>query len=94
MGGSVIVRFALAVRERVAALIDRTGLSGLYNFTLEYTPDAVALDRASAKEFPNSDPDGPALATALREQLGLRLTTESAPVDVLVIVRIEQPDPD
>jgi hypothetical protein len=36
----------------------------------------------------------PSLATALREQLGLRWTTESAPVEVLVIVQITQPDPD
>jgi len=95
-GGEVTVSELAAGLAKLtgSSLIDRTGLSGLYNFTLEYTPDAVALDRASAKEFPNSDPDGPALATALREQLGLRLTTESAPVDVLVIVRIEQPDPD
>jgi uncharacterized protein (TIGR03435 family) len=77
-----------------SAVIDRTGLSGLYIFTLEYTPDAVALDRAAPKEFPNIDPDGPSLATALREQLGLRWTTESAPVEVLVVVQIEQPDPD
>ena len=77
-----------------SVVIDRTGLPGLYNFTLEYTPDAIALDRAAGKEFPNIDPDGPSLATAVREQLGLRWTTESAPVEVLVIVQIEQPDPD
>ena len=77
-----------------SSVIDRTGLSGLYNFTLDYTPDAIALDRAAGKEFPNIDPDGPSLATALREQLGLRWTTESAPVKVLVIVQIAQPDPD
>ena len=77
-----------------SAVIDRTGLSGLYTFTLEYTPDAVALDRATPREFPNIDPDGPSLASALREQLGLRWTTERAPVEVLVVVQIEQPDPD
>ena len=77
-----------------SAVIDRTGLAGLYNFALDYTPDAVALDRAAPKEFPNIDPDGPSLATALREQLGLRWTTERAPVEVLVVVQIEQPHPD
>lgn len=76
-------------------VVDRTGLTGRYNFALDYTPDAVALDRAAPKEFANNiDPDGPSLATALREQLGLRWTTEGAPVEVLVIVQIEQPDPD
>jgi len=77
-----------------SSVIDRTGLSGPYNFTLDYTPDAVALDRAAPNGFPNIDPDGPSLATALRDQLGLRWTTESAPVEVLVVVRMEQPDPD
>jgi uncharacterized protein (TIGR03435 family) len=77
-----------------SVVIDRTGLSGLYNFTLEFTPDAVGLDRAAAQGFPNIDPDGPSLATALREQLGLRWTNESVPVSVLVVVQIERPDPD
>jgi uncharacterized protein (TIGR03435 family) len=77
-----------------SVVIDRTGLSGLYTFTLEYTPDAVALDRTAPKEFPNIDPDGPSLATALRDQLGLRWTTETSPVEVLVVVQLEQPDPD
>lgn len=76
-----------------SVVIDRTGLSGLYNFNLEYTPDAATFDAATAKEL-NIDPDGPSLATALREQLGLRWTNETAPVDVLVVVRIQQPDPD
>ena len=77
-----------------SAVIDRTGLSGLYNFNLEYSPDAVALDAAVAKEFANVNPEGPSLATALREQLGLRLITDTAPLEVLVVVQIQQPDPD
>jgi uncharacterized protein (TIGR03435 family) len=75
-------------------VIDRTGLSGLYNFNLEYTPDTVALDADAAKASPSVDSDRPSLATALREQLGLRWTTETVPVDVLVVVQIQQPDPD
>lgn len=77
-----------------SVVIDRTGLSGLYNFNLEYTPDSVALDTRAAETFANIDPDKPSLATALREQLGLRWTTETVPVDVLVVVQIQQPDPD
>jgi uncharacterized protein (TIGR03435 family) len=77
-----------------SVVIDRTGLSGLYNFSLQYTPDSVALDTRAAETSANIDPDGPSLATALREQLGLRWTTETVPVDVLVIVQLQQPDPD
>lgn len=77
-----------------SVVLDRTGMVGLYTFTLEYTPDAVALDPATAKEFPAIDPNGPPLATALREQLGLQWTTDTAPVDVLVVERVRPPDPD
>ena len=60
-------------------VIDRTGLTGTYDFKLEWAPD----------ELPDSQ--SPSLTTALREQLGLRLETQKAPVDVLVIDNIDRP---
>jgi len=54
-------------------LVDETDLAGRYDFALTYTPDAVVLDPATRTEFPAIDPDGPALNSALQEQLGLRL---------------------
>ena len=38
-----------------------------------------------------SDPNGPALATALQEQLGLRLETTKAPITVIVIESATRP---
>jgi uncharacterized protein (TIGR03435 family) len=63
------------------AVVDHTGLSGTFTFKLEWTPD----DKQSA------DMPGPSLPTALQEQLGLRLETGKAPMEILVIDHAEKP---
>ena len=63
-------------------VIDKTGLTGLYDFTLTYTSDADAALPASAASDPVS---GPTIFTALEEQLGLRLEPAKGPVPILVI---------
>jgi uncharacterized protein (TIGR03435 family) len=64
-------------------VVNRTGLPGRFDFKLEWTPDG---DR----QKPDS---APSIFTALEEQLGLRLRTAKAPVDVVVIDRAEKPGP-
>lgn len=59
-----------------------TGLAGNYDFVLEFTPDAYA-DKAGDKA-------GPSIFTALETQLGLKLETKKAPIDVLVIDHAEK----
>ena len=66
---------------------DRTGLTGRYDFRLEYSPAFVGP--ADAVTNP-----GPSLFTALTEQLGLTLQPERAVLPVLVIDRVEKPTPD
>jgi len=68
-------------------LVDKTGLHGRYSFKLGWTPEAPP-----GMPTP-SDSSGPSLFTALREQLGLRLVSGKAPVDVIVIEHIERPTP-
>ncbi len=63
-------------------VIDKTGLTGPYDLELEFTPDQSA------------DNVGPSLFTAIQEQLGLRLDSQRAPVEVLVIDKLEKPTPD
>jgi bla regulator protein blaR1 len=78
-------------------VIDRTGLTGRYDIKLQWTPDpgqnATALGGAlpPGVEPPPSDPNGPSIFAALQEQLGLRLESEKAPVDLIVIDRVEKP---
>lgn len=73
-------------------IIDRTGLNGRYDVTLEWTP-AQPLSSLPGVPAP-IDPNRPTIFTAIQEQLGLKLEPTRAPVDVLVIDRVEQPTPD
>jgi uncharacterized protein (TIGR03435 family) len=65
-------------------VVDETNLQGAFDCKLEWTPD---MDRSA----PPSDPGGPSIFTAIREQLGLRLHMEKAAVDVYVIDGVEKP---
>ncbi len=79
-------------------VLDSTGLGGNYAFTLRWTPDAAedarfrAAEAAMGAKAPGSpDPHGPPLATALEEQLGLKLESNTEPVQVLVVDHVEMP---
>ena len=72
----------LLSREVGRLVVDKTGLTGKYDFTLEYVPATKAATDESG---------GPSIFTALEEQLGLKLEPAKAPMDVLVIDSIEQP---
>jgi uncharacterized protein (TIGR03435 family) len=81
-------------------ILDKTGLAGHYNFKLRWTPDDAPPAMATAGvDSPKSDtmhaeePVAPTLFTALQEQLGLKLESEKAPTDVVVIDHIEKPSP-
>jgi bla regulator protein blaR1 len=84
---STLARFP-AVSRRV---IDRTGLTGRFEYDLEWTP-MVVPPGAAAPDRPSSD-TGPTIFTALREQLGLRLESTKETITVLVIDSVNQPSP-
>jgi uncharacterized protein (TIGR03435 family) len=63
-------------------VVDRTGLSGSYEMTLDWAPDDTLA--------PNDSAAGPSLFTALQEQLGLKLDSTKGPVEMLVIDRAER----
>jgi uncharacterized protein (TIGR03435 family) len=70
-------------------VVDRTGLSGVFDITVNYEP---SVPGAQADVNAGADPSLPStIFTALREQLGLRLEPQTGPVDVLVIDHIERP---
>jgi len=65
-------------------VLDKTGLTGKYEFTLSYTPD-------TSSEPPPGGTNAPFIVTALQEQLGLKLEPGKGPVEIIVIDRIERP---
>ena len=67
-------------------VVDRTGLQGRFDWDMQWTPEVLTAGAAAAPPV--------SLFTALREQLGLRLQAQRAPIDVLVIERAERPSPD
>ena len=68
--------------EMKRTVLDRTGLTGTFDYRLRWSPDQAV------------DPSAPLIVTALQEQLGLKLESARGPVEVLVIDHVEQPSPD
>ena len=62
-------------------VVDRSGLKGPFAIDLEWSQDQSAVDK-------------PSIFTAVQEQLGLKLESTRAPVDVVVIDSVERPTPD
>jgi uncharacterized protein (TIGR03435 family) len=73
-------------------VVDESGLAERYDFTLTFTPDAAQAALLGvpppAADNPEAAPD---LFTAFQQQLGLRLEPARAPVDVMVIDKVEKP---
>ena len=65
-------------------VLDRTALQGTFDVDITYTPDTQV---AAGSTLLNA----PSLPTAVREQLGLRLESTRAPVEVLVIDAVAPP---
>jgi uncharacterized protein (TIGR03435 family) len=74
-------------------VVDQTGISGRYNFTLKWTPDESQFGGMGIKVPPPSDKADapPGLFTAMPEQLGLKLDATKTPVDVFVVDHVEKP---
>jgi len=68
-------------------VVDKTGLTGRYDLTLKWTPDT------GPPPMLNGEPDtsAPNIVTAIQEQLGLKLESTKAPVEVLVVDQAEMP---
>ena len=71
-------------------VLDQTGLTANYDFTLNWTPETPS-GPDGPKDAPSADPNGPTLFTAIQEQLGLKLESAKGPVEVLVIASVERP---
>ena len=88
-GGAVVAHLIAMIQGAVSEpIIDRTGLTGLYDLDLEFNPELGGLGTAPA------DAPGSSLSSALQEQLGLRLQRQKSAMTVLVIDNLEMPTPD
>lgn len=80
-------------------VVDNTGFTGKYNFTLSWMPDedwwqlmGIPIPGPPPESGGQSQqPTGPSIFTALKEQLGLKLEMHKKPVDVIVIDHMEEP---
>jgi uncharacterized protein (TIGR03435 family) len=76
-------------------ILDTTGLSGQFDMTVEWNPDISRVPEAVINPPTLSELEArPVLFTAFREQLGLKLDSETAPIEVLVVDSVERPTPD
>ena len=76
-------------------IVDRTGLEGYYDVDLHFAPDRIPnVGPAGPQGLPPIDPDAASIYAAMREQLGLKLDSQRAPVEVIVIDRVEKPTAD
>lgn len=103
--GKAVVSFLTARAQPLSALVDmlsrefrlpildRTGLHGNFNFTLEFAPQPPGAPPA-APEMEGlpmaADDSAPNLIVAVREQLGLRLTPGKIPLEVLIVDRADR----
>jgi uncharacterized protein (TIGR03435 family) len=70
-------------------VVDKTGMAGRYDFTLEWAPDESQFD--GSIHMPE-DTKSPPLLVAIREQLGLDLRAARGPVETLIVDSAAKPD--
>src|SRR5262245_61173023 len=98
--GSVVIRnstmgeFAGFLQGRILdrPVVDQTGLSGKFDFQLDWRPDLTQLPPgANPPQLPPEVEARPDLFTAIQEQAGLKLEPARTPVEVYVIDKVQKP---
>jgi uncharacterized protein (TIGR03435 family) len=98
-GQAVSMPFLIQLLSRQVGriVIDKTGLKGAFDFTMQFMPEqggpqmAPAGATGGASPLPASDPGAPSIFTAIQEGLGLKLEAGKAPIEVILIDHIERP---
>ncbi len=86
-------------RQLGRVVLDKTGITGNYDFELRWNPDQSQLSmltgadngRQSIDGTPANDSFGPSIFDAVQEQLGLKLESQKAPIEVIVIDHVGKP---
>ena len=87
---ATMAQFASMMQRAVLdrPVLDKTRLSGKYDFDLEWAPDETQFDGQRPATPESTKPD---LFAAIQQQLGLRLEATKGPVEALVINQVERP---
>jgi uncharacterized protein (TIGR03435 family) len=100
MHGATSGAIARMISVQIGSIVlDKTGLMGKYDYTLEWAPDenaqAMLLGPGAPKDGGSApaEASGPSIFTAVQEQLGLKLEAQKQRVDVIVIDHIDKPSP-
>jgi uncharacterized protein (TIGR03435 family) len=80
--------------ELSAPVLDQTGLSGLFNVSLEYLSERTINGRPGGLDPNSTDPVPPPLIGALQQQLGLKLEKQIGPMPIVIIDAADRPMPD
>jgi len=80
--GYLYVRPGYSQQAADRPVLDKTGLQGFFDLSLDWVPDSAQPDPTSA---------GPSLFTALEEQTGLKLEPRKAPFEFLAVDHVEKP---
>jgi uncharacterized protein (TIGR03435 family) len=93
--GATIAQFAgRAMSQMDRPVVDKTGLTGRYDIHLEYSRESsvrMLLNGADAAGTLPPDAGGESIFSAAQSQLGLRLASDKAPIDVIVVDSVERP---
>ena len=92
-----VARLAQSLTQMLGRpVLDKTELTGVYDFKLQFTPDDRLQPPSGSPPnlrlpVPQADSNAPSLFDALQEQLGLKLESGKGPGEVIVIDHVEGP---
>jgi uncharacterized protein (TIGR03435 family) len=95
--GQQWANFVATLENRIGErpILDKTGLSGQFDIAVEWSPGIARVPEGVSNAPTLADLEArPLVFTAIREQLGLKLEPDTAPMDVLVIDSVDRPTPD
>lgn len=84
-----MTQFVLASLTKVdRPVVDKTGLNGKYDFTLEFAPPRIG---GGPDINPSEPPPGMTFKDALQDRLGLKLVPDNGPVTTYILDHVERP---
>jgi uncharacterized protein (TIGR03435 family) len=90
-GISIVSMVPPLTQQLGRTVLDKTGLTGRYDVELRWTPDDTSTPITGPDSGTAAGSPTPSIFTAIQEQLGLKLESHKAPVEVLVIDHVEAP---